>query len=90
MRLRPIDGAHLGCPALGAAIVPDQVVSTHSQAGSGLIAGGRSLAEIDDETVGAELHAFLVSDRRRREQRARARHGADGLGARRVVAGALG
>jgi hypothetical protein len=75
---------------LGFAIVPDQVVPAHSQAGSGLIAGGGSLAEIDDEAVRAELDAFLVGDRRRREQRERALATADGLGARRVVAEALG
>lgn len=82
--------AYLGCPALGFAIVPDQVAPAHSQAGSGLIAGGRSLAETDDQTVRAELHAFLVGDHRRREQRERALATTDGLGARRVVAEALG
>ncbi|HEX3476586.1 MAG TPA: hypothetical protein VHT91_16285 [Kofleriaceae bacterium] len=37
-----------------------------------------------------ELHAFLTGDRRRREQRERALATADGLGAERVVAEALG
>jgi hypothetical protein len=40
--------------------------------------------------VRAELHAFLVGDRRRREPRERALTTADGLGSRRVVAEALG
>jgi spore coat polysaccharide biosynthesis predicted glycosyltransferase SpsG len=82
--------AYLGCPALGFAIVPDQVLPATSQARSGLIAGGRSLAEVDDATVRAELHAFIDGDRRRRDQRERALATADGLGARRVVAEALG
>jgi hypothetical protein len=56
----------------------------------GLIASGRSLAETDDDTVRAELHAFLAGDRHRRELRERALATADGLGARRVVAEALG
>ncbi|HEX8108250.1 MAG TPA: hypothetical protein VF516_11010, partial [Kofleriaceae bacterium] len=33
--------AYLGCPALGFAIVPDQVLPATSQARGGLIAGGR-------------------------------------------------
>jgi hypothetical protein len=61
-----------------------------SQARGGLIAGGRSLAAIDAAAVRAELHAFGAGDRRRRDQRERALATADGLGARRVVAEALG
>lgn len=40
--------AYLGCPALGFAIVPDQRAPATSQARSGLIAGGSSLADLDD------------------------------------------
>jgi spore coat polysaccharide biosynthesis predicted glycosyltransferase SpsG len=82
--------AYLGCPALGFAIVPDQLAPATSQARSGLIAGGASLADADDDAVRAELRAFLAGDRRRREQRERALATADGLGARRVVAESLG
>jgi spore coat polysaccharide biosynthesis predicted glycosyltransferase SpsG len=81
--------AYLGCPALGFAIVPDQVQAARSQANSGLIAGGCTLAEIDDDTIRAELQAFFLGDRLRREQREHALATADGLGARRVVAEAL-
>jgi spore coat polysaccharide biosynthesis predicted glycosyltransferase SpsG len=82
--------AYLGCPALGFAIVPDQVMAARSQVRGGLIACGRALAEIDDDAVRAELLAFLLGDHRRRDQRERALATADGLGARRVVAQALG
>ena len=81
--------AYLGCPALGFAIVRDQVLAARSQARGGLIASGRSLADTDDDAVRAELLAFLLGDRRRREYRERAVDTADGLGARRVVAEAL-
>ena len=82
--------AYLGCPALGFAIVDDQVVAATSQARGGLIAGGRRLDQLDDDAVRAELLGFLLSDRRRRAIRERALATADGLGARRVVAEALG
>ncbi|HMG21571.1 MAG TPA: hypothetical protein VK607_09655 [Kofleriaceae bacterium] len=81
--------AYLGCPALGFAIVPDQVLAARSQARGGLIASGRSLADTDDAGVSADLQAFLLGDRRRRDQRERALATADGLGPRRVVAEAL-
>jgi spore coat polysaccharide biosynthesis predicted glycosyltransferase SpsG len=81
--------AYLGCPALGFAIVPDQIAPAASQARSGLIAGGRSLAETDDDAVRAALDAFVTGDRHRREQRERALATADGLGPRRVVTEAL-
>jgi UDP-2,4-diacetamido-2,4,6-trideoxy-beta-L-altropyranose hydrolase len=81
--------AYLGCPALGFAIVPDQVLSAHSQVRNGLIAGGRTLAETDDDAIRTELLGFLLGDRRRRDQRERALATADGLGARRVVSEAL-
>jgi spore coat polysaccharide biosynthesis predicted glycosyltransferase SpsG len=81
--------AYLGCPALGLAIVPDQIASAKSQARSGLIASGRSLADSDDATLRAELVDFFAGDRCRHDQRERALATADGLGARRVVAEAL-
>ena len=81
--------AYLGCPALGFAIARGQIPTARSQARSGLIAGGRSLSETDDDTVRAELSAFLLGDHHRREQRDRAVATADDLGARRVVAAAL-
>jgi spore coat polysaccharide biosynthesis predicted glycosyltransferase SpsG len=82
--------AYLGCPALGFAIVPDQVPSARSQVRNGLIAGGRTLDEIDDDAIRAELLGFLLGDRRRRDQRELALATTDGLGARRVVDEALG
>jgi UDP-2,4-diacetamido-2,4,6-trideoxy-beta-L-altropyranose hydrolase len=81
--------AYLGCPALGLAIVPDQVLPARSQLRNGLIAGGRILSETDDDAIRAELLAFLLGDRRRRDQRELALATADGLGASRVVAEAL-
>lgn len=82
--------AYLGCPALGLAIVPDQIIPARSQLRNGLIAGGRNLGETDDDALRAELVAFLLGDRRRHEQRELALASADGLGARRVVTEALG
>lgn len=81
--------AYLGCPALGFAIVPDQLVPARSQAAAGLIAGGQALDTISDEALRSELAAFVQGDRHRRDQRERALATADGLGARRVVADAL-
>jgi spore coat polysaccharide biosynthesis predicted glycosyltransferase SpsG len=82
--------AYLGCPALGFAIVADQVAAARSQASSGLISGGRHLAALDDDAVRADLVGFLLDDCRRHETRERALATADGLGARRVAAALLG
>jgi len=82
--------AYLGCPALGFAIVPDQVPCARNQVRGGLIAGGRTWSETDDDTLRAELLAFLADDRGRRGLRQRALATATGNGARRVVNEALG
>lgn len=77
--------AYLGCPALAYAIVPDQVTPARHQIREGLIAGGRTLAETDDETLRADMLAFLLDDNGRREQRQRALATADSDGARRII-----
>ena len=81
--------AYLGCPALGFAIVADQVAPAHSQVRSGLIAGGRTWSQLDDDTLRCQLMSFLLDDRGRRDQRHRALATVDGSGARRIVADAL-
>jgi spore coat polysaccharide biosynthesis predicted glycosyltransferase SpsG len=81
--------AYLGCPALGFAIVPDQVAGARAQLGSGLIAGGLTWADTGDDALRAELSAFLDDDARRRDLRDAALATADGGGARRIVAEAL-
>jgi spore coat polysaccharide biosynthesis predicted glycosyltransferase SpsG len=82
--------AYLGCPALGFAIVPDQQPAARNQARDGLISGGRTLADVDDAGIRAELAAFVLDDARRRDRREHALATVDGHGARRVVAEALG
>ncbi len=81
--------AYLGCPALGFAIVPDQIACAHAQARAELIAGGHVWSELDDGAVRAELLGFLTDDRLRRDLRQRALATADGAGARRIVTEAL-
>lgn len=81
--------AYLGCPALAFAIVPDQVLPARSQVRAGLIASGRSWGDLDDDTLRADLQAFLTDDGGRREQRARALATADGDGPKRIVDEAL-
>lgn len=82
--------AYLGCPALGFAIVADQIAAAARQARAGLISGGHDLAALDDDAVRADLIGFLLDDRRRRATREHALATADGLGARRVADEALG
>lgn len=77
--------AYLGCPALAYAIVPDQVLPARLQVREGLIAGGRKLSETDDDMVRADIQAFLLDDKARREQRQRALATADSDGARRII-----
>ncbi len=77
--------AYLGCPALAYAIVPDQVVPARIQIRDGLIAGGRTLSETDDDTLRSDILAFLLDDKGRREQRQRALATADSDGARRII-----
>lgn len=81
--------AYLGCPALGFAIVPDQVAGAHAQVSSGLIAGGLTWSDTDDGALRAQLLAFLGDDARRRDLRQCALATADSGGARRIVAEAL-
>lgn len=82
--------AYLGCPALGLAIVPDQIASAHSQRRGGLIAGGAAWHDLDDAALRAQLLGFLLDDRGRLDHRDRALATADGRGAERIVAEALG
>jgi spore coat polysaccharide biosynthesis predicted glycosyltransferase SpsG len=81
--------AYLGCPALGFAIVADQVATARAQADAGLIASGRSFVTLDDDTLRTQLFSFLHDDRGRLDQRQRALATTDGDGARRIVAEAL-
>jgi spore coat polysaccharide biosynthesis predicted glycosyltransferase SpsG len=82
--------AYLGCPAIAFAIVPDQVPAAYAQARSGLVAGGHTWSDTDDDALRAELLAFLTDDARRRDLRQHALATADSGGARRIVAEALG
>ena len=82
--------AYLGCPALGFAIVPDQLASAHSQRRSGLIAGGDAWHALDDAALRAQLRGFLLDDRGRLDLRDHALATADGGGAERIVTEALG
>jgi spore coat polysaccharide biosynthesis predicted glycosyltransferase SpsG len=81
--------AYLGCPALAYAIASDQVAPCRQQVREGLIAGGRSWNELDDDTIASDLQAFLSDDAGRNQQRQRALATADSDGARRVVDEAL-
>ncbi len=81
--------AYLGCPALGYAIVADQVVSARTQATGGLIAGGNVFSALDDTMLADEMRAFLGDDVRRAELRRHALATADSDGARRVVEEAI-
>jgi spore coat polysaccharide biosynthesis predicted glycosyltransferase SpsG len=81
--------AYLGCPALGFAIVPDQVAGARAQALGGLIAGGGAWSDTGDDALAAELRGFLGDDARRRALRDAALATADGGGARRIIAEAL-
>ncbi|MGE0399523.1 MAG: hypothetical protein AB7T06_22605 [Kofleriaceae bacterium] len=77
--------AYLGCPALAYAIVQDQVTPARLQVREGLIAGGRKLAETDDDMLRADILAFILDDNGRREQRQRALATADSDGPRRII-----
>jgi UDP-2,4-diacetamido-2,4,6-trideoxy-beta-L-altropyranose hydrolase len=81
--------AYLGCPTLAYAIATDQVVPARHSVRQGLIYGGRTWLEIDDETIRADIEAFLLDDRGRLEQRQRALSTVDSDGARRIVDEAL-
>jgi spore coat polysaccharide biosynthesis predicted glycosyltransferase SpsG len=81
--------AYLGCPALAYAIVPDQVAPARYQVRGGLIAGGRTWADTEDDLIRADLAAFLLDDAGRATQRQRALATADSDGPRRVIDEAL-
>jgi UDP-2,4-diacetamido-2,4,6-trideoxy-beta-L-altropyranose hydrolase len=82
--------AYLGCPALGFAIVADQIAGAHHQRRSRLIAGGQSWPTLDDAALRSELLGFVLDDRARRDHRDHALATADGGGAQRIVTEALG
>jgi len=81
--------AYLGCPALAYAIASDQVTPARYQVRDGLIAGGRTWADLDDDTIRSDIHSFLFDDTGRNRQRQRALATVDSDGARRVVDEAL-
>jgi len=82
--------AYLGCPALAFAIVPDQVAGARAQVRGGLIAGGLTWSETGDAALREALRGFLGDGQARDDQRQRALATADGGGARRIIAEALG
>lgn len=82
--------AYLGCPALAFAIAQDQIAGARAQVRAGLIAGGGTWSETDDDALRASLLAFLLGTSDRHDLRQRALDTADGSGARRIVAEALG
>jgi len=77
--------AFLGCPALAYAIVRDQVAPARHQARMGLIAGGRSWDETDDDTLRQDIHHFVTDDDGRSTIRKLALSTADADGARRII-----
>jgi UDP-2,4-diacetamido-2,4,6-trideoxy-beta-L-altropyranose hydrolase len=77
--------AYLGCPALAYAIVADQVAPATASLAEGSIAGGRVLADCDDEILRADIRAFVIGDEGRRVLRERAIAVVDALGARRII-----
>lgn len=77
--------AYLGCPALAYAIARDQVVPARLQVREGLIAGGRTWVEADDDVIRSDLLAFVLDDEGRAATRQRALATADSDGARRVI-----
>jgi UDP-2,4-diacetamido-2,4,6-trideoxy-beta-L-altropyranose hydrolase len=77
--------AFLGCPALGYAIVRDQVIPARQQVRDGLIAGGRTFGELADDVVRSELLAFLTDDAGRLALRKCALATADADGPRRII-----
>ena len=82
--------AYLGLPAIAYAIARDQIVPAREQVRRGLIAGGRTWEETDDDTLRADLARFMLDDRDRADMRVRALQTVDAEGAKRVVEEALG
>ncbi|MEO7094279.1 MAG: hypothetical protein ABI175_13570 [Polyangiales bacterium] len=81
--------AYLGCPALAYAIVPDQVIPARRQVLEGLIAGGRTWSEVDDDMLRTDLLRFVQDDEGRRVQRQRALASVDADGPHRIIAAAI-
>lgn len=77
--------AFLGCPALAYAIVRDQLAPARHQVQEGLIAGGRSWTETDDDTLRQDIHGFVDDDTGRAAIRKLALATADADGARRII-----
>ena len=82
--------AYLGVPAIGYAIVDDQVAPARELVRLGAIAGGATLAEQSDAELREQLARFFADDAARMQVRERALETADGEGARRVLDEALG
>jgi len=81
--------AFLGCPALAYAIVRDQVIPAREQVRDGLISGGRTWQDTDDDTLRSEISSFLLDHAGRAAQRQRALATADSDGARRIIEEAI-
>lgn len=82
--------AYLGCPALAYALASDQVGAARQQVRDGMIAGGRNWASLEDDTLRADILAFLLDDDGRMQQRQRALGTADSDGARRILSEIMG
>lgn len=82
--------AYLGCPALAYAIVPDQIAPAIYQLADGLIAGGRTWADVPDEVLRDDLRRFVLDDAGRQVQRERALTTVDDEGPARILAAAIG
>jgi spore coat polysaccharide biosynthesis predicted glycosyltransferase SpsG len=77
--------AYLGCPALAYAIVQDQLRAARQQVRDGMISGGRSWLDTEDDLIRADMLKFLLDDAGRLEQRHRALATADSDGPRRII-----
>ena len=77
--------AFLGCPALAYAIARDQIAPARHQVHHGLIAGGRSWADTDDETIRQDILGFVGDDAGRAAIRKLALATADADGAKRII-----
>lgn len=77
--------AYLGCPALAYAIVRDQTLPARQQVREGLIAGGRTWDDTDDDQLRSDILAFVLDNPGRAAQRQRALATADSEGPRRII-----
>ena len=82
--------AYLGCPALAYAIARDQIQPARQQVRDGMVAGGRNWDGLEDDTLRADILAFLLDDEGRMQQRQRALATADSDGARRILEQIIG